>query len=78
MDFLADKVSKDIHISIMAQYKPCYKAIDDNELGRKITSEEYQEAVDTAIDAEMQNILIQEIESSDLFLPDFQRADPFK
>ena len=78
MDFLADKVSKDVHVGIMAQYKPCYKAAGDNEIGRKLNFDEYRRAVDSALDAGLSNILTQELESSDLFLPDFKRADPFK
>ena len=77
MGFLAD-ISKDIHVGIMAQYKPCYKAVGDNDIGRKLTFDEYRQAVDSALDAGLTNILTQELESSDLFLPDFKRADPFK
>ena len=78
MGFLADKVSKDLHVGIMSQYKPCYKAVDDKEIGRKLTFDEYRKALDAAINAGLHNILTQELESSDLFLPDFKRADPFK
>ncbi len=78
MEFLAAKVSKDVHVGIMAQYKPCYKAVDDNEIGRKLTFDEYRQAVDAALDSGLHNILTQEAESSELFIPDFKRADPFK
>ena len=78
MDFLAKKVSKDLYVGIMAQYKPCYRAIDDNEIGKKLNFDEYRNAVHAAVDAGLRDILTQELESSDLFLPDFKRADPFK
>lgn len=78
MDFIANKISKDIYVGIMAQYHPCYEAIDDKELGRKLTFDEYRQAVDAALDAGLNNILTQEPESSDLFIPDFKRGDPFK
>jgi putative pyruvate formate lyase activating enzyme len=76
--FLAKEISKNVHIGIMAQYKPCYKAIDDPELGRKLTGNEYRKAVRWANEAGLENIMGQELDSSEVFLPDFQRTDPFK
>jgi putative pyruvate formate lyase activating enzyme len=35
----------------MAQYRPCYRAHDYPELTRRITREEYREAVQAALDA---------------------------
>jgi putative pyruvate formate lyase activating enzyme len=78
MGFLSNEISRDVHVAIMAQYKPCHKAVNDNELGRKLTPKEYRKAVIWAKEFGIDNILIQELESSDIFLPDFHRADPFK
>ncbi len=47
--FLAQEISKDTYLNIMDQYHPCYKAYDHPQLGRRITSEEYQEAVQLAL-----------------------------
>lgn len=47
--FLAQEVSKDTYLNIMDQYHPCYKAYDHPQLRRRITSEEYQEAVQLAL-----------------------------
>jgi len=44
MKFLAEEISKDVYISLMAQYFPAYKAHEIKELSRKITSDEYEEA----------------------------------
>jgi len=44
LKFLAHEISKDVYISLMAQYFPAYKAHAILELSRKITSEEYEEA----------------------------------
>ena len=78
MKFLANEISKDVHVGIMAQYKPCYKAVNDAQLGRTLTHEEYRKAVAWAKEAGLHNILIQELESSEVFLPDFKRTDPFE
>ena len=43
--WLAENLSRRVHISIMAQYFPAHKAIGHPLLGRKITAEEYEEAL---------------------------------
>jgi putative pyruvate formate lyase activating enzyme len=47
--FLAREISKDTYLNIMDQYHPCHKAYDHPQLGRRITSEEYQGAVQLAL-----------------------------
>lgn len=48
MRFLAREVSRNTYVNIMDQYHPCYKAIDHPLINRRITSEEYQEALKIA------------------------------
>jgi putative pyruvate formate lyase activating enzyme len=48
MEFLAKEVSKNTYVNIMAQYRPEHKALQFPKLSRKITSEEYEEAVKIA------------------------------
>jgi putative pyruvate formate lyase activating enzyme len=43
--FLAEEISPNTYLNIMDQYRPCYKAHEYPELNRRITSEEYAEAV---------------------------------
>ena len=43
--FLADQISKDTYINIMDQYRPCFRAVGHEIIGRPITSSEYAEAV---------------------------------
>ena len=49
--FLADEISKDTYLNIMAQYRPEYKACSYPELYRRITMEEYSDAVKLAVEA---------------------------
>jgi len=44
MKFLAEEISKDVHVSLMSQYFPAYKASEFKELSRRTTTEEYEEA----------------------------------
>jgi putative pyruvate formate lyase activating enzyme len=47
-EFIAKEISKNTFINIMAQYWPAYKAHQYSELARKITNEEFQEAINLA------------------------------
>ena len=49
--FLAEEISKNTYINIMDQYHPCFKAYDHPPLNRRITPQEYADAVQMAIDA---------------------------
>ncbi len=49
--WLAANLSPRIHVSIMGQYFPAHRAVGDPVLGRKITPEEYEAAVEAFIDA---------------------------
>jgi putative pyruvate formate lyase activating enzyme len=46
--FLAEEVSPETYLNVMAQYHPCYKAYSYPELSRPITLREYAEAVGLA------------------------------
>ena len=46
--FLAEDVSKNVYLNIMAQYRPAYKAHHYPELSRRIKTEEYRQAVKLA------------------------------
>ena len=47
-EFIAKEISKDIFLNIMDQYFPYYKAAEFPELARRITDEEFQEALKLA------------------------------
>jgi putative pyruvate formate lyase activating enzyme len=49
--FLAEEVSKDTYINVMDQYRPCYKANELPDVNRRLTAQEYEEAVQLAHEA---------------------------
>lgn len=51
MGFLAGEISSHTYVNIMAQYRPCYKAVGHPVLGRRIRAEEYREALQIAAKA---------------------------
>ena len=46
--FLAQEVSTNTYLNIMAQYHPCHRAFDMPQLARPLHSEEFQDAIDLA------------------------------
>jgi len=46
--FIAEEISQNTYINIMDQYHPCYKAFDHPPLDRRITAQEYAEAIELA------------------------------
>ena len=54
--FLAEEISKNTYINVMDQYHPCFKAFDHPPLNRRITPQEYADAVQMAIDAGLKRI----------------------
>jgi putative pyruvate formate lyase activating enzyme len=51
MKFIADQVSKDTYVNVMAQYRPCGRAADIPELADSLTREAYSDAVRDTMDA---------------------------
>jgi putative pyruvate formate lyase activating enzyme len=47
--FLSDEISPDTYLNLMDQYRPAYKAHQYPELNRRLTSQEYQAAVQAAL-----------------------------
>ncbi len=74
--FLAD-LSPGTAVSLMSQYSPQYRACSHPGIDRTLTVEEYEEIMEYALDLGLENAFIQEMESSDLLIPDFRRDQPF-
>lgn len=64
-------------ISLMSQYSPKFKALSFENINRKLYKKEYDDIVNYALDLGFENLLIQEIESSENYLPDFTKEKPF-
>jgi len=62
MKFLAEEISKDVHISLMSQYFPAFKAREFKELSRRITVDEYETAYQAMLKYGLENGWVQEFE----------------
>ena len=49
MRFIAKEISKNTYVNIMSQYSPCYKAKDIEKLSRTITQQEFDKAINDAL-----------------------------
>ena len=76
IEFLA-RLSADIHLSIMAQYTPQYRAREYPGLDRPLRQAEYDRIVDHAMALGLENAFIQEVASQDQYVPDFEEENPF-
>jgi putative pyruvate formate lyase activating enzyme len=69
-------VSTSVPLSIMSQYTPVPSVEGHPDLGRRITHEEYESVVNSALDMGFETIFTQEVDESTL-LPDFDKDAPF-
>ena len=59
IEWIAKNLPKDTYLNIMSQYRPMYKAFEYPEISRRITREEYSQAVKWAKNAGLTNLDIQ-------------------
>ncbi len=78
LTWLAREVSPTVTLSIMSQYLPVHRAGTFPELARKITYAEYQTVLKLVDELGLENGWIQEMESPENYVPDFEReGHPF-
>ncbi|HEX2964210.1 MAG TPA: radical SAM protein [Syntrophorhabdaceae bacterium] len=76
--WVAEHLGTETQISLMSQYYPAYKAQTFPILRRKIRQEEYDAATNCLFDLGFRNVFVQILESSELFVPDFEEQEPFE
>jgi putative pyruvate formate lyase activating enzyme len=75
---LAEELSPGVHISLMSQYHPAYKAKNYNGLNRPLLKEEYNSVVEAMKKLGFRNGWVQDMDSFKNYLPDFKRDHPFE
>ena len=72
LKWIRENLGKDVYVSVMAQYFPCYKAANDQDIGRKITQEEYDEIYEYFNSLGLHNGYMQDIEEyEEKYVPKF-------
>jgi len=71
-------ISTRIPVSLMSQYSPRHRARQYPEIARTLHQEEYHPLVDYALELGFETLYTQDISSTDHYLPDFDRENPFE
>lgn len=56
MRFVAGQVSRNMYVNVMMQYRPCYRAVGDETIGRPVAITEYIRAVETTLQAGLHSL----------------------
>jgi putative pyruvate formate lyase activating enzyme len=75
--FLAE-LAPATHVSVMSQYSPRHRAADYPAISRPLTAREYDEVTEFALELGLENAFIQELDSRERYLPDFNLDRPFE
>ena len=70
LQWVANSLSPSVHVSLMDQYFPAYRALDDPVLGRKVTPDEYLAALDAFEEAGLERGWFQDTVEDDSLLGD--------
>jgi putative pyruvate formate lyase activating enzyme len=63
-NWIARELSPNVHVSVMNQYFPAHRALNDPVLGRKVSPDEYIEAIEAFERAGLQNSWFQELDDA--------------
>lgn len=74
---LLKKIDTQIHISLMSQYQPLFKAKCFPELIRPLSQEEFDCVHNHLINLEFENGWVQELKGKKSLVPDFEKKVPF-
>jgi putative pyruvate formate lyase activating enzyme len=77
LEWLAHHLPRDISLSLMSQYRPCFRA--PREIQRPVRPEEYRRVIARARELGFENLFIQpeEFLPDEHLVPDFERDEPF-
>lgn len=78
LTWLAEEVSPEVTLSVMAQYFPAHRAARIASLSRTVSEEEYSAVIDLMDRLGLENGWVQDMEAAGDYLPDFEReGHPF-
>ncbi|MFH1451288.1 MAG: radical SAM protein [bacterium] len=70
-------ISKDIHLSLLNQYYPLYRAKDFPEINQVVKKEEFKKLHNFAFELGLEKGWVQTEENGEAFIPDFTKLKPF-
>jgi putative pyruvate formate lyase activating enzyme len=77
LEWIKRELGQETYVSLMAQYNPLYRAKDFPMIDRRIKQEENDALLDFLVYEGFQNVFIQDLESAEAFVPNFEFEEPF-
>jgi putative pyruvate formate lyase activating enzyme len=72
LKYIKKSFGKNVYLSVMAQYFPCFKAKDEIDINRKLSEEEFEEIEDFVYSLNLKNGYIQNLEDNEeQYVPKF-------
>jgi len=78
LNFIAEELSLNVHMSLMAQYLPPFSIPNHSELNRELTSDEYSRVTSHLENLGFHKGWVQELSSAFTYFPDFAKKHPFE
>lgn len=73
LKWIKENLPDDIYVSVMAQYFPSYKALEDDKINRKLTQKEYRIIENYLYMLDLKNGFLQDLEDDEeKYVPDFK------
>lgn len=77
VQWVADELPWNVHLSVMAQYYPNNNCLVDS-LNRTLSPDEYAQVANVVNEVGLVNVWLQEISSNENYRPDFAKSHPFQ
>lgn len=74
LKWIKNNLPDDVYVSVMSQYFPCYKAVQDDKINRKINRKEYRSIEDYIYMLDLKNGYLQDFvekENEEKYVPNF-------
>jgi len=78
LKYIAEEISPLVHIGLMSQYFPVYRAPEDPVINRSLQPQEYGKVVRAMEEFGLHRGFIQELQSFNHYRPDFNKNHPFE
>jgi uncharacterized Fe-S radical SAM superfamily protein PflX len=77
LEVIANELSARVHVALMSQYYPSYKAAEFEHLKQSVDPKEYHKVIDKMAALGITRGFVQGMDSSENYKPDFEQDQPF-
>jgi len=77
LEWILTHLGNKTFLSLMSQYYPLHNASNYPMINRRIREKEYEELIDFLLKNGFENVFIQDFDSANVLIPDFESKNPF-